>query len=43
MDTMRNTSTGSKAGLGIVLAILIGGLLLLLSWLFRFPWDYIGP
>jgi hypothetical protein len=35
------SSPRSRTGMAIVLAVLIGGLLLFLSWFFRFPWDYV--
>ena len=32
----------SRTGFALVIAVIIGAILLLLSWLFRFPWDYLG-
>jgi len=42
MQPGRSDTPANRAGLWIVLAIVIGGLMLLLSWIFRFPWDYLG-
>jgi hypothetical protein len=37
------TTRGRNATVWVILAVL-AGLLLLLSWIFRFPWDYLqGP
>jgi len=42
VDNTTNPSREGKRGLWIVWTVILGGLLLLLSWLFRFPWDYLG-
>ena len=42
MAEPRFTPDTSKTGYAIVIALLVGGILLMLSWVFRFPWDYLG-
>jgi hypothetical protein len=43
MEPYKDTTSGRKVGLIAVLIVLFGGLLLFLSWVFRFPWDFPGP
>jgi hypothetical protein len=42
MAPLNDTTRASQYGALITLAVIIGGLILFLSWLFRFPWDFGG-
>lgn len=43
MDPIKKSTPGSRVGVIAVLVVVFGGLLLFLSWLFRFPFDFPGP
>ena len=41
MPEVRSDTPANRVGMGIMIAVIIGGILLVLSWLTGFPWNYV--